>query len=79
MHEPVPLHLQPACIPRGAEWLAAQPQSGSEAAALALCYQEYRTSDPTFANTCLLSAEHVFDLANTNWTGNLVTAIPFSF
>jgi endoglucanase len=53
--------------------------AGREAAALALCYQDFRTSDPTFANQCLLSAEHVFDLANTNWTGNLVTAIPYSF
>ena len=39
--------------------------AGREAAALALCYQVYRTSDPAYANKCLLSAEHVFDLANT--------------
>jgi endoglucanase len=53
--------------------------AGREAAALALCYQVYRTTDPTYANTCLLSAEHVFDLANTAPTAPLLTVIPFSF
>ncbi len=53
--------------------------AGREAAALALAYQVYRTSDPTFANAALLSAEHVFDLANTNPSGALLTVIPFSF
>ena len=49
------------------------------AAALALCYHTYRASDPTYANQCLLSAEHIFDLANTTPSGNLLTVIPFSF
>ena len=53
--------------------------AGRQAGALALCYQLYRTSDPAFANRCRLAAEHVFDLANTSWTGNLITAIPYSF
>src|SRR4029077_16258964 len=53
--------------------------AGREAAALALCYQVYRTPDPPYANTCLLSAEHVFDLANTSPTAPLLTVIPFSF
>jgi endoglucanase len=53
--------------------------AGREAAALALCYQVYRTSDPAYANSCLLSAEHVFDLANTAPTAPLLTVIPFSF
>jgi endoglucanase len=53
--------------------------AGREAAALALCYQVYRTSDPAYANKCLMSAEHVFDLANTNPTAPLLTVIPFSF
>jgi endoglucanase len=49
------------------------------AAALAVCYHTYQSSDPTYANQCLLSAEHIFDLANTTPSGNLLTAIPFSF
>ena len=53
--------------------------AGREAGALALCYQLFRVSDPAFANQCLVSAQHVYDLANTNPTGNLVTVIPFSF
>jgi endoglucanase len=53
--------------------------AGREAGALALCYQLFRTVDPTFANRCLVSAQHVYDLANTNPTGNLVTVIPYSF
>ena len=53
--------------------------AGREAGALALCYQLFRVSDPLFANKCLTSAQHVYDLANTNPSGNLVTVIPFSF
>jgi endoglucanase len=52
--------------------------AGRTAAALALAYQVYRTSDPTFANKALVAAAHVFDLANTN-PGQLTTAIPFEF
>ena len=39
----------------------------------------FRTSDPAFANQCLTAAQHIFDLANTNPSGNLLTVIPFSF
>ena len=53
--------------------------AGRMAAALAVCYHTYQASDPTYANQCLLSAEHIFDLANTAPSGNLLTAIPFSF
>jgi endoglucanase len=53
--------------------------AGREAGALALCYQLFRVSDPAFANRCLVSAQHVYDLANTNPSGDLVTVIPFSF
>jgi endoglucanase len=49
------------------------------AADLALCYHQYQTSNATYANQCLLSAEHIFDLANTAPSGNLLTVIPFSF
>ncbi len=53
--------------------------AGRLAADFALCYHIYQTSNPTYANQCLLSAEHIFDLANTAPSGNLLTAIPFSF
>jgi endoglucanase len=52
--------------------------AGRDAAAFALCYQVFRTTDPTFANSCLLAAEHIFDLADTS-PGRLLTVIPFSF
>ncbi|TMD26299.1 MAG: hypothetical protein E6I94_10800, partial [Chloroflexi bacterium] len=35
--------------------------------------------DPAFANRCLVAGQHIFDLANTNPSGNLTTYIPFSF
>jgi endoglucanase len=53
--------------------------AGRMAASFAECYQVFRVSDPTYANKCLLTAEHVFDLANTSPSGNLLTVIPFSF
>jgi len=53
--------------------------AGRVAADFALCYHAYRTSNTTYANQCLLSAEHIFDLANTTPSGNLLTVIPFSF
>jgi endoglucanase len=53
--------------------------AGRLAASFALCYQVFKTSNPPYANQCLLSAEHIFDLANTAPTGNLVTAGPFDF
>jgi endoglucanase len=53
--------------------------AGRLAADFGLCYQIFKTSDPTTADSCLLSGEHIFDLANTNPSGNLLTAAPFSF
>jgi endoglucanase len=53
--------------------------AGRMAAAFAMCYHAYQASNPTYANSCLLSAEHIFDLANTAPSGNLLTVIPFSF
>ena len=40
--------------------------AGRLAADLALCFTVYRTSDPGYANRCLLAAEHIFDLADTS-------------
>jgi len=53
--------------------------AGRLTADFALCFQLFRSSHPAYANQCLLSAEHVFALANTAPKGNLLTAAPFSF
>jgi len=52
--------------------------AGRLAADFAECYQVFKTSNPTYADQCLLSAEHIFDLANTT-PGTLLTAGPFDF
>jgi endoglucanase len=53
--------------------------AGRLAADFALCYHIYQTSNAAYANQCLSSAEHIFDLANTAPSGSLLTVIPFSF
>jgi endoglucanase len=53
--------------------------AGRLAADFALCYKVFAASNAAYANQCLLSAEHIFDLANTAPTGNLLTAGPFDF
>jgi len=53
--------------------------AGRLAADFALCYKIFSASDSAYANQCLLSAEHVFDLADTAPSGNLLTAGPYDF
>jgi endoglucanase len=53
--------------------------AGRLAAAFGVCAQLFRGSDPALADRCLAAGEHIYDLANTNPTGNLLTVIPFSF
>ncbi len=53
--------------------------AGRDAAAFALCYQDYRSSQPSLAARCLSAGEHIFALADTSPKGNLITAIPFGF
>jgi len=53
--------------------------AGRLAADFALCYRVLAATHPRFANRCLLSAEHVFDLADTAPKGNLLTAGPYDF
>ncbi len=53
--------------------------AGRLAADFALCYKIFVSTNTSYANQCLLSAEHVFRLANTSQTGNLLTAGPFDF
>lgn len=52
--------------------------AGRLAASLAGCYQVFKTSNPSYADQCLLSAEHIFDLANTS-PGTLLTTGPHDF
>ena len=53
--------------------------AGRLAADFALCFQIFKSSNSAYANQCLLSAEHIFALANTNPSGNLLTVAPYSF
>jgi endoglucanase len=53
--------------------------AGRLAADFGLCYKVFSASDSAYANQCLLSAEHIFDLANTAPSGNLLTVGPFDF
>ncbi len=53
--------------------------AGRLTAAFAEAYQLFRRSDPAFARQCLLSAEHIFDLADVARRGDLLTVAPFDF
>ncbi len=53
--------------------------AGRDAAAFALCFQVFHAARPQLAARCLLASEHIFELADTNPEGNLLTAIPFDF
>lgn len=53
--------------------------AGRDAAAFALCFQVFAHTHPELASRCLLAGEHIFELANTDPQGNLLTAIPFGF
>ena len=53
--------------------------AGRLAADFALCFVVYRASNKGYADQCLMAAEHVFDLADTAPTGDLLTAAPHDF
>jgi len=53
--------------------------AGRDAAAFAECFQVFAATRPTLASRCLLAAERIYELADTNPKGNLLTAIPFDF
>ncbi len=52
--------------------------AGRLAAAYGLCYQLYHTSDPSYANQCLIAGDQVFGLANTS-PGSLLTVSPHDY
>ncbi|HTW41219.1 MAG TPA: glycoside hydrolase family 9 protein [Solirubrobacteraceae bacterium] len=53
--------------------------AGRDAAAFAECFQIFASTRAELADRCLLAAEHIFELANTDPQGNLLTTIPFAF
>jgi endoglucanase len=53
--------------------------AGRDAAAFALCFQVFHSTQPSLAARCLRAAEHIFDLAETHPHGRLLTALPFGF
>ncbi len=53
--------------------------AGRDAAAFALCFQVFERSRPDLAGHCLLAAEHIFELANTDPHGHLLTTLPYGF
>jgi len=53
--------------------------AGRLTADFAECWQVFRGSDRRFADECLLAAEHIFALADTAPSGDLLTAAPFDF
>jgi endoglucanase len=53
--------------------------AGRLTADFALCSQVFRETNTALANECLVSAEHVFALADTSPAGDLLTVAPFDF
>jgi endoglucanase len=53
--------------------------AGRDAAAFAECFQVFARTRPELASRCLLAGEHIFELADTDPQGNLLTTIPFDF
>jgi endoglucanase len=53
--------------------------AGRDAAAFALCFQDFASTLPQLADRCLTAAEQIFALADTEPHGHLLTAIPYDF
>ncbi|HKV42424.1 MAG TPA: glycoside hydrolase family 9 protein, partial [Blastocatellia bacterium] len=53
--------------------------AGRLASDFALAFQVFKATQPSFAMQCLLSAEHIYDLANIRHPGGLLTVAPFDF
>jgi endoglucanase len=53
--------------------------AGRLAADFGLCYQVFRTSSPSLADSCLVDGETVFGLAKTSHVARLLTTIPYGF
>jgi hypothetical protein len=53
--------------------------AGRLAADFAECHQVFRETQPHLAKKCLMSSEHIFDLADVSIAGELLTTAPFDF
>jgi endoglucanase len=53
--------------------------AGRLAGAFAECYQVFKATDTAFADRCITAAQHIFELADTDPSGKLLTVIPFGF
>ena len=53
--------------------------AGRVAAAFGLCAQVFSRSDPTYAQRCLLAGQSIYDRADINPHGTLVTTVPFGY
>jgi endoglucanase len=53
--------------------------AGRMAAAFALCAQVFAASDPAYAHRCLLDGQLIYDQANTNPAGGLLTTSPHTY
>ncbi|MFZ0307231.1 MAG: glycoside hydrolase family 9 protein [Candidatus Sulfotelmatobacter sp.] len=53
--------------------------AGRLSADFAECFQVFDATNAALANQCILEAEHIFDLANTAPSGNLLTTAPYDF
>ena len=77
-----PVFVNTAAVSSSGQIVSKAPISpnlaGRLVADFALCYRVYASSNPTYANQCLSSAEHIFALANTN-PSSLLTVAPNSF
>ena len=82
MHSALPIHLPSSgiskyCWRRGS---IHQPEyRGTSGCGFRALLQSVCGQQSAYANQCLLSAEHIFDLANTAPRGNLLTAGPLDF
>jgi endoglucanase len=75
------IHHRPVFIAGPAGSKISPNLAGRLAADFAECYQVYGSSHPSLADECLVSAEHVFDLADTEWNEDthLLTTLPWEF
>jgi endoglucanase len=53
--------------------------AGRDAAAFAECFQVFHATRRELAKRCLLAGEHIFELADADPQGHLLTTIPFDF
>jgi endoglucanase len=53
--------------------------AGRVAAAFALCAQVFAQSDPVYATRCLLDGQTIYDQADTQHVGELLTSVPHAY